>query len=104
VNGQNLIIGAWLVAVGLVTIREIQGLEKTEPDPAARLPRPFVYLGSAVAFTILYALASPAPQLAATMAIGLDLGLLLNPYLKGTGAPLDAISNTLARIGGETVG
>lgn len=81
-TAQTWIFGAWIAAIGLTTFRQIVG--KSSTNLAGWMPTPSVYLGSAVLFTLLWGGSLVAPSLAAALAVGTDVGILISPYLKGS--------------------
>lgn len=91
-RAQLWIFGAWLAAVGLTTVRQIAG--KSSTNLAGYMPDPSVYLGSAVLFTMLWGGSFIAPSLAAVLAVGTDIGLIVSPYLKGSNVGILDTANT----------
>lgn len=91
---QRIVLGAWLAMIGLATVRAVAG-------PQKGLPAPSVYLGSAVLFTLLYGASSFVGPLAAVTAVGVDVGALLAPYLKGsTTGPVNTLASFLDGLAG----
>lgn len=91
---QRIVLGAWLAMIGLATVRAVAG-------PQKGLPAPSVYLGSGILFTALYGASSFLGPLAAAIAVGVDVGALLAPYLKGSQVgPLNQLASFLDGIAG----
>lgn len=91
---QRVVLGAWLAMIGLATVRAVAG-------PQKGLPSPSVYLGSGVLFTGLYGAAGVLGMLPAVIAVGVDVGALLAPYLKGsTTGPLNQLAGLLDGLAG----
>ena len=93
-NGsQRVVLGAWLVMVGLSVARSL--------GRSAGLPQPSVFLGSAVLFTVYFGAASFLGPLPAALAVGTDVAALMLPYIRGgTTGPLDSIAAGLDKISG----
>ena len=92
-NAQRVVLGAWLAMIGLATVRAIAG-------PSKGLPAPSVYLGSGVLFTMLYGAAGFLGPLAAAIAVGVDVGAVAAPYLKGQTGILDTAAGWLDGLAG----
>jgi hypothetical protein len=94
-TGQRLVLGAWIAFVGLVTIRRLA-------SPGAKgFPEPSLYLGSGILFTLFYVLGAAAPPLAGALAIGVDVSMLLRPYLPGqdaSGSPATLLARWLDNL------
>jgi hypothetical protein len=91
---QRIVLGAWVAMIGLATVRAVT-------DPLHKgLPLPSVFLGSAVLFTLFYGAAAFLPPLAATLAVGVDVGALVRPYISGGPAPLDTLATWLDKLNG----
>ena len=98
-TSQRVVLGAWLAMVALATVRGIRS--------AGNLPQPSVYIGSGVLFSILLAIAGVGPlgSLAATLAVGVDVGAVMAPYLQGrTTGPLNDIAGFLNGLAGAQGG
>jgi len=93
VTPQRVVLGAWLAMIGLATVRAVAG-------PNRGLPAPSVYLGSGVLFTMLYGASSFLGPLAAALAVGVDVGAVVAPYLKGQSGILDTAASWLDGIAG----
>jgi hypothetical protein len=90
---QRIILGAWLGIIGLATVRSIATTKA--------MPQPSVFIGSGVLFTGLYGASSFLGMLPAVIAIGVDVGAVLSPYLKGsTVGPLNQLAGLLDGISG----
>jgi hypothetical protein len=88
------VFGAWVAMVAIISIRHITGSRQGMPPPGQ-------YLGSGIAFTMLWLLSMPAPSLAVALAVGLDVGALIAPYIKGQPGVLDTTAAWLAGISGS---
>lgn len=94
-GAQRIVLGAWLAMIAVATIKRV-----TDPDPLKdHLPPPSVFLGISVLFTMLFGAAAVAPGLAAAVAVGVDVGALLTPYIKAAasgGSPASTAASSLA--------
>lgn len=90
---QRVVLGAWLAMVGLTTARAVIG-------PSKGLPAPSLYLASGILFTLLYGASSFVGPLAAALAVSVDVGALLAPYLRGQPGLLDQAATWLDGISG----
>jgi hypothetical protein len=95
VTPQRIVLGAWIAMIGLATVRYAAGANKGFPPPS-------VYLASGILFTLLYGASSFLGPLAATLAVGVDVGALLTPYLKGQPGLPETVASWLDGIAGGT--
>lgn len=97
-NGQRVVLGAWLGMIALATLRSVS-------SPAGGLPQPSSFVGSGVLFTMFYAGAGFAPSLFGVLAAGVVVAAVFRPYLDANGAipqsgPIFQLSNLVAGISG----
>ena len=90
-NAGRVVLGAWVAAMGLTMVRSL-----TDPTAPA-LPKPSAFLGTGVLFTMLYGASSFVGPLAATLAVGVDVGMVARPYLAGSSSP--PLTNLAAFLG-----
>lgn len=96
-NASGWVLGAWVGAIGLITARQLIG-QKDTASLVQRLPEPNAYLGSAVLFTLYWLLSLGLPTLAVVLAVGTDVGLIVQPYLQGKPGLLDQLSGWLQKV------
>jgi hypothetical protein len=91
VTPQRVVLGAWVTLIALATVRGI--------SQSKGLPAPSVYLGGAVLMTMLYGAAGFLGPLAAVTAVGVDVGVVMSPYLAGSSsAPLNTLAGWLSHL------
>jgi hypothetical protein len=91
VTPQRVVLGAWVALIALATVRGI--------GQSKGLPPPSVYLGGAVLMTMLYGAAGFLGPLAAVTAVGVDVGVVMQPYLAGSSsAPINTLAGWLSRL------
>lgn len=96
-TAAGYVLIAWLVAVGLISVRSVVG-SQGQPFPAV-LPKPSLYLGSAVLYTMLWGATFIAPTLAVTLAVGMDVAIFAQPYIQGSNTGLaDSVSSWLNTV------
>ena len=77
-RAKRIVLAAWAGYAAMVTIKQII-------NPAERgLPPPRMYLASGVLFSMFFLAAGPLKTLPAVLAIGVDVAVLFNPYVKGS--------------------
>jgi hypothetical protein len=96
-TAQRIVLGAWIGMIGLATVRQL-----TDPNHKG-LPAPSIYLASGVLFTMLFGVAGFLPPLAAALAVGIDVGALLRPFLPGGSgnSPLAQLAGFLDGLSGS---
>lgn len=88
---QRTVLGLTLVLVALGTVRWVT-------DPAQKgWPSPKIYLSGAIVGTLMYGLADVAPSLAVAALGGLDIGILMQPFVAGhpAASPLNTLTSWL---------
>lgn len=89
---------AWVGMVGLISARYVLANQAAGKGAVASLPPPGAYLGSAVAFTMLWGGTFIAPSLATALAVGLDIAAFASPYLAGKPGILDQTATWVQKV------
>lgn len=95
-RARRIVITAWLGYAGLVTIKQLL-------DPNQRgLPPPRMFLASGVLFSMYYLAAGPLKTFPAVLAVGTDIAVLLNPYIKGSNSGvIQSLTGAIDTIAGQ---
>ncbi len=70
-NADRKVLVLWLIAVGLITAREL----RTPGLPVYGMPRPSAYVGSAIVYGAAAILSEAVPELAVAFAFGWTLAI-----------------------------
>ena len=90
-GGQRGIVVTWGIAEGILIYRSAR----------ARVPpRPGALLATSGAFILLALLAEAAPQLAVTIAVGIDIAAAFQAWPGSTGPDLNALPDAVSHPGG----
>jgi len=93
-NPRTIVLASWGGAAAIVTVQWVTSSQPGFPPPGR-------YLASGVVFSMLYLLGGPAPGLAAALAAGTVLAMLVQPYLKGKPGVLDQTATWLGTLSGQ---
>lgn len=99
-RARAIILASWAGFAGLVTVQHIV-------NPQQRgLPPPRLFLASGVLFSLFYLSAGILGTLPAVLAVGVDVAVLVNPYLKGASdaSLIQQLAGTIDTIAGKSPG
>lgn len=82
-RARRVVLLAWLGYAGLVTVRHVLNVSQGKTKG---LPPPRIYIGPGVLFSMFYLAAGPLKMLPAVLAVGVDVAVLLNPYIQAAGS------------------